>query len=433
MVIELTPAAVPQVHAHAVAVDDGQHGVGQPPGDLAARPGRGQGARQLQQSARLVVALLGLHQGGGAVKRARRVPGVDLDQLALLGEEGLLPVVGGEQAAVVAALGAHRHDQPRGGQGRGVAVENARGGGARLLVLETLVVTAHRAIRIRPDGQQISRGPHLDRRAVGDPGQYVVDVSGVDQVGGGGEHAAQTLAHRLELLAQRADGLAALRATRVLDLPGDPVTALRCTEGGALIVLDAGRRQPEQHRRLGEQAASPAAVVRRAREALNGGVGDLGQAGRDLGRLHQRQRTELARGGGDLAVHALRGAERAQQRRHRGGVQSARGVLSDRPGEIGVVGDLGGGPQQGERLVVGDPVRDLAQVLDRPLAAGRLEHGLKRVVPAECTHARDQRGGHRAGQMVALGSRATVGHAHDRVIGPGPRCKSVFPAGAAPG
>ena len=55
------------------------------------------------------------------------------------------------------------------------------------------------------DGQQVARRPDLNRRSVGDAGQNVFEPTGADQVGGGLEHAVQTLFHRFELLAELAD------------------------------------------------------------------------------------------------------------------------------------------------------------------------------------------------------------------------------------
>ncbi len=51
-----------------------------------------------------------------------------------------------------------------------------------------------------PDRQQVARGTHLDSRAIGDPGQDILEPAGADQIGGGLEHAVQALLHRLELV-----------------------------------------------------------------------------------------------------------------------------------------------------------------------------------------------------------------------------------------
>ena len=73
------------------------------------------------------------------------------------------------------------------------------------LLLEALVMAVQLSVGLDADRQQVADRPHLERGTRRDPGQDLIEVVDRDQVRGGGEHAAQALLHRVELVAQRGD------------------------------------------------------------------------------------------------------------------------------------------------------------------------------------------------------------------------------------
>ncbi len=78
----------------------------------------------------------------------------------------------------------------------------------------------------------------------------------------------------VELLAQSDELVIGLDGLRlVVGAPGEAVGAGSGPERGAAVVLDVGRRQPEQDRRRAEQADRPPAVLARAGEAVGRGGG----------------------------------------------------------------------------------------------------------------------------------------------------------------
>ena len=312
---QLAALLVPQVHADAIAVHDGRHGVDEPHRDLVARARGRERAGELQQGARLLVTPLGLGQGGRGVERRRRVAGVHLEQLAFLREETLAVAVHRQQPAVVAAVRAHRNDEPRSRQVLQRRGEDPLGVVVRLVIVEAAMVDVRIATGHRPHREQVARGADLERRAVRDLGEGHVEVAGGDQVRRGREHALQALGHGRELLLQRrrlAGGIGGLGGGG--GVPDDAIRAVGRAERGAAVVLDHRGRQAVERGGLRQQAGGPGAMVRVARETLRRDEADLGIAGTDLDRVPDGRDAELRRGGGDLAVDLLGRAERAQQR-----------------------------------------------------------------------------------------------------------------------
>jgi hypothetical protein len=402
----LAAVLVPEVHADAIAVDDRRDRIGQALGDEVAAAGVGDAAGQIEQRARLLVAALGLllarprlGQRGRAVERGRGVARVDLQELALLREERGAGLVHGDQRAVVVAVRAHRRDQPVVGVRRGVAGEEALGDRSRLLVVEALVVAVHVGARGGAHREQVARRAHLDAGSIGDARQRLVEVAGGDEVRRRREDALQALRHRLELLAHGGDLLGRVGRLLCGRLPRDAVLARGRAVGLAGILLDGRRRQPEEHRGLGEQPRRPLAVVAVAREALVGEGAHLGVARAHLDRLERRGDAEALARDRDAAQQLLGRSEPAQH----GGVRRARQaldrVLADVAGEVLVAGHLRAGVPERNGLVVGDPVADVEQLLDRALAAGLAQQARDRLGAGDAAHAIDEDSRQRAREV----------------------------------
>ena len=133
---------------------------------------------------------------------------------------------------------------------------------------------------VHTHGEHVARSAHLAGGPLGDARQHVLHIVAADQVGRGGEHAAQSLLHRVELGRHLLGALAV--AVARLRLPADAIHAGLGPEGGALLVLDLARRQPEQHGRLRHQPAAPSANVWVRCESVDGARHDLGETGAGL-------------------------------------------------------------------------------------------------------------------------------------------------------
>jgi hypothetical protein len=282
---------------------------------------------------------------------------------------------------------------------RGVAGEEALGDRARFLVVEALVMAVHVGARGGAHREQVARRAHLDAGSIGDARQRLVEVARGDEVCRRREDALQPLRHRLELLAHGGDLLARVSVLLGRRLPRDAVPARGRAVGLAGVLLDARRGQPEEHRGLGEQARRPLAVVAVAREALVGEGADLGIAGAHLDRLERCRDAEALAGDRDAAEQLLGRSEPAQH----GGVRRARQaldrVLADVAGEVLVASDRRAGLPEGDGLVVGDPVADVQQVIERARAAGLAQQARDRVGAGDPAHAIDEDSRQRAREV----------------------------------
>jgi len=88
----------------------------------------------------------------------------------------------------------------------------------------------------------------------------VAHEAGTDQIGGGVEHAVETIAHRSQLGAEQADGVRFGRFGAGAGPPHDPIATLGSAERRTRFVLD--RRGPElEHRHRLFQKAQRHVVV----------------------------------------------------------------------------------------------------------------------------------------------------------------------------
>ncbi len=253
-----------------------------------------------------------------------------------------------------------------------------------------------------PDREQVPRGADLDRGAVGDPREHLVDVAAADQIRGGLEDAVQPLVHGIELVAEHVELLGGPvcvdgRIGRPADLVVAPIGAV----GGARLVLDRGRLQPEEQWHGRHQSLRPGAVLRAAGEALDLPSDDRRVAGAAIDHLERAHGRVLLGGDGDRAVDRLRRPERPQQGRDRRRAEAATGLLADRLRECRVMGHHRAGPQERDRLVVGDPVGDVAEVHASTAAARTAQQRLDGDVPTGFMHPRDHDRRQRAREVVA--------------------------------
>ena len=187
---------VPDEDAGAVAVHDARDGLGEVARDLLAGPGGGDRARELEQGARLVVLALRVGQSGRRVEHGGGEARVDLELVALLGEEAAVGGIQRDQPAVVAAVRADLDDEPRAvavvGLGREQLVRGAHG----LVVGEAAVVDLQLVAVAQAHGEQVARRAHGGRRAVGDAAERALQAVVGDQVARRGVGVVETLAHR---------------------------------------------------------------------------------------------------------------------------------------------------------------------------------------------------------------------------------------------
>jgi hypothetical protein len=301
--------------------------------------------------------------------------------------------------------------------GRGIALEQFLEVLRDSLLLEALVMAVELTARLDLHREQVADRPHLEGGAGRDPGQHLVQVIHGDQVRRGREHAAETLLHRLDLMAEHVG----LRGGAVPARRGTPAHAVDTARGAhrlALLVLHGGRLQAEQHRRTGHQPARPRAVLGAAREALGGDRHDLDEAGPARDHLEPGHGAELSGALGHRGVGLLGRAERPQHSGDLRAGEPVRRVDADRARELRVVGDPRAGPPQGHRLVVDDPVRDVEQVVETAPAARQAQHLAYGLQAPKGLDPREQNRAHRAREVIAaIGSDAGALGTHPGPIG----------------
>jgi hypothetical protein len=175
--------------------------------------------------------------------------------------------------------------------------------------------------------------------------------------------------------------------------PPDLVDALGGTVHLAALVHDARRREPEEHRRLAEDALGVAAVVVARDVAVVEPVGHGRRAARDLLGAHGRTGRELAAGTRHAAQHPLGRTQcpddgpehRCQLLLQQRGADPAR--------HLRIARQRRGGLEQRDLLVVGRPGPLVLQNGERTVVAGASEQPFDAGVTQMSPHVRDDQTG----------------------------------------